>query len=90
MFMRSYLNNWKQRVNVSNMFSSWENIISGVPQGSVLGRLLFNIFLDDIVFFVTNSCLNNYADDNTLYCFGDSISDVNNKLKLYISNTMVS
>ena len=45
----------------------WEKIISGVPQGSILGPLLLNILLNDLFLFFENSDLSDYADDNTLY-----------------------
>ena len=62
---RSYLTKRQQRVRLHSKFSTWERMISGVPQGSILGPLLFNIFLSDIFLFVENSYLSNYADDNT-------------------------
>ena len=65
-FMKSYLTKRRQRVRVNSNFSAWERIISGVPQGSILGPLLFNIFLNDLFLLVKNSELSNYADDNTL------------------------
>ena len=56
-FMKSYLKDRQQRICVNNNFSSWEKTIAGVPQGSILGSLLFNIFIYDICVFVSSSNL---------------------------------
>ena len=50
-FMLSYLKNRSHRVNINNNFSTWEEIIAGAPQGSVLGPLPFNIFISDFFLF---------------------------------------
>ena len=47
-------------------YSEWADIVRGVPQGSILGPLLFNVFINDIFHFLDKSSLYNYADDNTL------------------------
>ena len=77
----SYLKNRKQRVRLNNTYSEWIDILFGVPQGSILGPLLFNIFLCDLFFFVHDIPVANYPDDNTPYCTGLKISDVLIKLE---------
>ena len=80
-FLRSYLNNRYQRCKVGDIFSEWERIITGVPQGSILGPLLFNIFINDLFLCVEHSTLCNYADDNTLYACDKKIENVLENLK---------
>ena len=63
--MNSYLSDRKQRVKLGNIVSQWKNIIKGVPQGSILGPLVFNIYINDIFFFLEKVKMYNYADDNT-------------------------
>ena len=77
----SYLKNRKQRVRLNNTYSEWIDILFGVPEGSILGSLLFNIFLCDLFLFLDDIPVANYADDNTPYCTGLKISDVLIKLE---------
>ena len=76
MHINNYLTNRKQRCKVGSSFSTWSNIEVGVPQGSVLGPLLFNVFLNDILFEIKESSICNWADDNTLHAYGKSLLEV--------------
>ena len=64
--IRSYLTNRQQRVKINSSFSAWKEIKIGVPQGSVLGPLLFNVFANDIFWFPHRTKIRNYADDTTI------------------------
>ena len=65
--INSCLTNTHQRMKINAHYSWWSEIKYGVPQGSILGPLLFNIYLCDLFYFKIESLIANYADDNTPY-----------------------
>ena len=77
----SYLTNRKQRVRVNSKYSSWSEIFSGVPQGSIMGPLIFNIYLRDLFFFANDSCISNYADDTSPFACKTDIGEVLTQLE---------
>ena len=71
-YIYSYLTNRSQCVRKNNTHSQLETIISGVPQGSILGPILFNLPINDLFFFVAS--LYNFADVNILSAFATTVS----------------
>ena len=69
-FVYDYLTSRKQRTKISDTYSSWQEILSGILQSSTLGPLLFNMDICDLSFIVEDCDIANYADDNTLYSSG--------------------
>ena len=77
----SYLLERKQKVFVNNTFSDSGDILCGVPQGSILGPLLFLIFINDLPLHIDNVLTDLYADDTTLYCTGRSQACIEQQLQ---------
>ena len=79
--MESFLSNRQQKTKINNAFSRYSKIINGVPQGSILGPLLFNVFICDIFFDIIECDIASYADDNTSYNFNFSLDNVISNLE---------
>ena len=81
LLIKSYLQNRLQRVKIGSHKSDWALLKAGVPQGSVLGPLLFNIFINDLFYQLKSHCtLHNYADDNTLCYSNSNVDTLKNEL----------
>ena len=72
----------------TSSFSNWQQGKSGVPRGSVLGSLLFNLSITDFIYVIEDSEVCNIADDNTIYAFDDSIETILRLLKGDINNAL--
>ena len=79
-WFQSYLKNQSQRVSVKSTLSQPQTINSGVPQGSILGSLLFLIYINDMPLFIKRINTMLYADDATISASGKCIVDIKNTL----------
>ena len=79
----SYLNNRKQATKCNDRMSSFQSVCTGVPQGSILGPILFLLFMNDLPMYVGNCNL--YADDTMLDATGKTIDEVTDSLQLEIN-----
>ena len=65
LYIHSCLLNRKQCVCINNILSEFNKVISVIPQGSVVGPILFNCLFNDFCYFIVNANVHNFADDNT-------------------------
>ena len=83
-WFKSYLTGRKQVVKINGRLSTTGNITCGVPQGSILGPLLFNIYVNDMITSV-NCDLFLYADDSTLLVSGKNPAVIQNSLSIELN-----
>ena len=73
LYIHSYLLNRKQCVSINNILSEFNKVVSGVPQGSIVGPILFNCFFNDFYYFIKYANLHNFADDTSLTTFAQML-----------------
>ena len=81
-WFRSYLSSRAQCVRLDNDASSWGNVSIGVPQGSILGPLLFTIYVNDLPLVIQESDINMYADDTAIHASASTPTSVEQTLQL--------
>ena len=79
--LHNYLSNRWHKTKVNKQFSSWQELIQGVPQGSVLGPLLFNIYLNDLFYLAKSTNVCTFADDTTFYACDNDVNSLINRLE---------
>ena len=83
----SYLLDRKQKVVINNDESRTENVLFGVPQGSILGPLLFLMFINDLPLYTNNGVSTDlYVDDTTLYMIGETQDYIEQNLQIALQN----
>ena len=74
-------------LDIGSSYGKWSEICRGILQGSLLGPLLFNIFIKEIFFFVEKSEICNFADDNTIYSCGKDLPKIKEDFICTMKNT---
>ena len=85
-WFKSYLSDRTQYVTINNERSEIQTIKYGVPQGSILGPLLFLIYINDLSRSIKNSKIHHFADDANLLYASSSLKDINKKINFDLSN----
>ena len=72
--LHSYFLKRKRRVKIGSAIRAWIDVLTGTLQSSILGFLIFSVFINDLIMFVEKSDICNFADDNILYKSGPRLS----------------
>ena len=75
-FFYSYLKRRNQNVKINNTYSLYKELLPGVRQGSILGPILFNIFINDLFLWLSTGDLHNFADGNTISAFSKDLQEL--------------
>ena len=84
--LQSYLSSRKQRTKINDAYNKYCEILFEVSQGSILGPLLFNVYICDMFYDIIDCDIASYADDNTPYASSNNLDAVINKLEESTNN----
>ena len=79
--MYNHLTDKKHKTKLNNSFSDFIDLLLGVPQSSILGPTLFNIYICDVFFFVEEDNVTSYGDDTTSYSNGKNVVTVSENIE---------
>lgn len=86
--MKSYLDNRKQKVRIGLEYSEYKNINTGVPQGTILGSLLFIIYVNDLLISMPENIVS-YADDTAILSIGNDWKNVETTMNKYLEDVSI-
>ena len=85
-FIQSYHSEKQQRTKVTSAYNTYSDLLYDAPQGSILGPLLFNIYISDMFYDIDLCDIASYAEDNTPYTSDFNLEEVIQKLELTTNN----
>ena len=81
--IHNYLKSRYQRTRINKVFSYWSEILSRVPQGSGFVQLLFDIYLNDLIYLAEKTIICKFADDTTFHAYDSSLDSLVKRLEHY-------
>ena len=88
-FFYCYSKRRQQNVKINDTYSLFKELLPGVPQGSILGLILFSIFINDLFLWLSTADLYNFADGNTISAFSKDLQELKIGKRIRICNKMV-
>ena len=87
--IHNYLTGRSQRVKIGSVTGDWMALTKGTPQGSKLGPILFNLFINDLLHYLPEDSVANFADDNTLYATSSSSQGLTDTLNSLVNKAQL-